>query len=237
MPASNNPFYVAPPDVMQSLMSFDQSYNAARKDASEYAIKQARQDAAKMFAGGDQQGAMARIMAVDPQSAALLGHLYQQSPAGITASETAKQEVAQKYAPKTSNVKLPTGEEVTVSHEPGGGYSLPKIAGMPTEAANPYATPGKLTPSEATAGGYARRMFQSGQTINKLENVGVNSTQHLLSQAPLGFGNHLVSSEYQQLDQAQRDFVNADLRRESGATINESEFKNAQQQYFPVYCR
>lgn len=37
----------------------------------------------------------------------------------------------------------------------------------------------------------------------------------------------------QQVEQAQRDFVNAVLRRESGAVISDSEFANARKQYFP----
>jgi hypothetical protein len=41
------------------------------------------------------------------------------------------------------------------------------------------------------------------------------------------------SDEYKQIEQAQRDFVNAVLRQESGAAIAESEFENAIKQYFP----
>lgn len=37
----------------------------------------------------------------------------------------------------------------------------------------------------------------------------------------------------QQVEQAQRDFINAVLRKESGAVIAESEFANARRQYFP----
>lgn len=45
---------------------------------------------------------------------------------------------------------------------------------------------------------------------------------------------NLVNSEQgQQLDQAKRDFLNAVLRRESGAVIAESEFDNGNKQYFP----
>jgi len=43
----------------------------------------------------------------------------------------------------------------------------------------------------------------------------------------------LSSAKQQQLDQAKRDFVNAVLRRESGAVIADSEFENADKQYFP----
>lgn len=46
-------------------------------------------------------------------------------------------------------------------------------------------------------------------------------------------GNAMLSAEGQQAEQAQRDFVNAVLRRESGAVISESEFQNARKQYFP----
>ncbi len=40
-------------------------------------------------------------------------------------------------------------------------------------------------------------------------------------------------NENLQVEQAQRDFVNAVLRRESGAAISDSEFDNARKQYFP----
>ena len=43
----------------------------------------------------------------------------------------------------------------------------------------------------------------------------------------------MKSSERQQFEQAQRNFVNSILRRESGAVISPSEFENASLQYFP----
>lgn len=45
--------------------------------------------------------------------------------------------------------------------------------------------------------------------------------------------NFALSDADQQAEQAQRDFVNAILRQESGAAIGASEFNNAQRQYFP----
>ena len=41
------------------------------------------------------------------------------------------------------------------------------------------------------------------------------------------------SAPQQQVEQAQRDFINAVLRRESGALISPDEFDNARKQYFP----
>ena len=43
----------------------------------------------------------------------------------------------------------------------------------------------------------------------------------------------VVGGKQQQVEQAQRDFLNAVLRRESGAAIGESEFESARRQYFP----
>lgn len=45
--------------------------------------------------------------------------------------------------------------------------------------------------------------------------------------------NITQSAAQQQVEQAQRDFINAVLRLESGAAISESEFINARKQYFP----
>lgn len=46
-------------------------------------------------------------------------------------------------------------------------------------------------------------------------------------------GSRVMTPEAQRIDQAQRNFVNAVLRQESGAVIADSEFANAQKQYFP----
>src|SRR5262249_33942021 len=44
----------------------------------------------------------------------------------------------------------------------------------------------------------------------------------------------LPSADYQRYDQAKRDFINATMRRESGAQIKKDEFENANKQYFPM---
>jgi hypothetical protein len=45
--------------------------------------------------------------------------------------------------------------------------------------------------------------------------------------------NKALSTEGQQAEQSQRDFLNAVLRRESGAVISQPEFDNGKKQYFP----
>ena len=43
----------------------------------------------------------------------------------------------------------------------------------------------------------------------------------------------MLSPDQQKIEQAQRDFVYAVLRPESGAVVSEGEFENARKQYFP----
>lgn len=94
---------------------------------------------------------------------------------------------------------------------------------------------GNPKPSDAAmnAALYADRMAKSDEIITDLERAGTSYQDAAASQVPLGIGNYLISDDYRQLEQAQRDFVNATLRRESGAVISPQEFENAKKQYFP----
>ena len=73
---------------------------------------------------------------------------------------------------------------------------------------------------------------------DKVSQTGL-AVKQSVQQAPLiggvlgAAGNVMLSSDQQKVEQAQRDFVNATLRQESGAVINPSEFENAKRQYFP----
>lgn len=82
--------------------------------------------------------------------------------------------------------------------------------------------------------GFAKRMIAADQIISTPASADASTSlvQQGLSRVPVA-GNFMVSDNYQKVDQAQRDFVNAILRRESGAAISPSEFENARQQYFP----
>ncbi len=98
-----------------------------------------------------------------------------------------------------------------------------------------------MTAAQSTSYGYGNRMLESGKTIAALENtiagkgVADSLSQFAQEQAVGGtLTNRFVSPELQQFDQAKRDFINAKLRKESGAAIAQSEFDNAAAQYFPV---
>lgn len=88
--------------------------------------------------------------------------------------------------------------------------------------------------SQALAGGYADRMANANSIIDdpKITQAQTDPVQAGIGAIP-GVGNFLTSNERKLAEQAQRDFLNAILRRESGAVIAESEFQNAARQYFP----
>jgi len=81
---------------------------------------------------------------------------------------------------------------------------------------------------QASAQGYADRLVESEGTIAQLGSMftGQDAFGGLLP-------NAMQSSERQQFEQSKRNFINAVLRRESGAAIADSEFDSADLQYFP----
>lgn len=99
-----------------------------------------------------------------------------------------------------------------------------------------------LTEGQAKANLFGSRMLEADRILNDLEGkynpLAVNA-KVAAGDAPLiggvagWVGNKMLSDEGQMAEQAQRDFINAVLRRESGAVISEPEFKNAAKQYFP----
>lgn len=94
----------------------------------------------------------------------------------------------------------------------------------------------KVTLDERKAMGFADRMSTSGALINGNEKAGLKPWDQFVrgnDWIPDFAENWLVGEDFQKFDQARRDFVNAQLRRESGAVISDEEFGNANQQYFP----
>lgn len=84
---------------------------------------------------------------------------------------------------------------------------------------------------------YGKRLQQAEDVFSNLEKQGYDrgtfgeGAKDLLSGLP-GAG-HLTDEALKRQQQAERNFVTATLRKESGAAISNSEFKNAEQQYFP----
>lgn len=79
---------------------------------------------------------------------------------------------------------------------------------------------------------YANRMIPSIMILDNLESTWLNKDARTKLNSNKLAPDFLESTEYQQYDQARRDFINAVLRKESGAVISDQEFKNAEKQYF-----
>lgn len=117
---------------------------------------------------------------------------------------------------------------------PDGSWT--PITGSP---ADPNTPKGKnaLTDTQAKALQFGSRMQASEGILSTMAAAGVNQPGLIKRGADAvglgGAANWTQSPQQQQVEQAQRDFINAALRRESGAAIADSEFSNARLQYFP----
>ena len=78
-------------------------------------------------------------------------------------------------------------------------------------------------------------MQESNKVINDLDKAGTSASVPGMD-AGWGVGRvvtAMAGESQQKLGQAKRDFLNAVLRRESGAVIGQSEFESGDKQYFP----
>jgi len=91
--------------------------------------------------------------------------------------------------------------------------------------------------SQFAAAAFGTRASQAEKVFSDLAQSGFDpTTAYNVAQSKFpGFLEGNKSNQVKQQQQAQRNFVNAILRRESGAAISDSEFENAGKQYFPQY--
>lgn len=122
---------------------------------------------------------------------------------------------------RVGGVKAPNGTRLTVG--PNGEMVMEQ---------GPLGRGPKLTEAEGKNSGFLVRANDSQKTLNTLEAEGTSLWNNTAGKIPVA-GNFLRSQDAQKYDQAKRDFINAQLRRESGAVISPEEFANAEQQYFP----
>lgn len=88
-----------------------------------------------------------------------------------------------------------------------------------------------LTSAQYQALGFGERMLSAANIIDQggeqFTSIGSNIAGNRF------FPNFLKTDDRQIFEQAQRNFINAILRRESGAAISPEEFSSASEQYFP----
>jgi hypothetical protein len=125
---------------------------------------------------------------------------------------------------------------------PPAGAGAPSSQPQPPAGGDTMQLPGATVTStqgtpiynegQGKAAGFADRMAASNDVFEQTFSAGTSPGQQVLSGIPV-VGNYLISSDRQKFEQAERDFINAQLRRESGAVINPEEFVEARKQYIP----
>lgn len=118
----------------------------------------------------------------------------------------------------------------------GNAMAIAKMADARSRDANTIARDTKpLTEGQSKSALFGSRMAMANQIFDTLEQSGTTTSTPGMNSG-YGIGsvvNALSGKDQQQLMQAKRDFLNAVLRRESGAVIGESEFAGGEKQYFP----
>lgn len=144
-----------------------------------------------------------------------------------------------KYQDMQREPKATPGEMAGYEPDPNKPGALRPISGGPRdpaqvgqiEAAKEGAKTKTMNDEQSKAAGFSDRMMTSNRLLSTLDKEGSNAWGRFASAVP--GGNFVKTDEYQKFEQAKRDFINAQLRRESGAVISKDEMTNADQQYFP----
>ena len=99
-----------------------------------------------------------------------------------------------------------------------------------------------LTEGQGKAAAFGLRSEEADKIINSIGRDGavqpgmikrMGEAVPFIRRRALDGAEFHANPEQQQIEQAQRNFINAVLRRESGAVISPEEFDNARKQYFP----
>ena len=142
------------------------------------------------------------------------------------------------YAPKTEQPKIVWQDGVPYREDPRKGtVETVTPSGTPPAAGNPYAPASKMSTDEGKTSLFADRAAAAHDTISKAENINAEpggTVGGMIQQTlPAGIANVLVSGERGKAMDAQRAFLNALLRRESGAAISAGEYTSYGKEYFP----
>ena len=93
--------------------------------------------------------------------------------------------------------------------------------------------PKPLTEAQTKSLVFAQRGNQAADILDRLEEDGVQPGGFARSAAKFPGGNFVIDNNTQQYLQAERQFIESYLRKDSGAAISAGEYDNARQAYFP----
>lgn len=259
-----NPFEVQVVNPLQALLTGAQAYKTTNDASVANNKNAIIQSAAQDYQNGNQQGALAKLLGVGAyQEASAINNITgsaadrarqatqdqrQLSRDAVSDKFQAESLALQRRAAARADADKPIFKEVTDANGntqiirimPQAGTASTVNTGIaPTAPANPFSNGGKFNGDQGKAAGFTDRMLQSEGILSGVggqggvQSQGSDVVQTGLSKLP-GVGNYLISSDRQKFEQAKRDFINAQLRRESGAAVAPSEFASADKQYFPL---
>jgi len=187
----------------------------------------------------DNQGKLAKLTSDSQMQSLQAQYLTEADPARREAlAERIRGVTGKGTAAAPVNLQHIETERGTMIFDPRSGRMTPAVAadGQPVSGGKP------LTEFQGKSTAFGMRADAASKTIDQVGQGGKvqpSLIKRAAEAVPLigeGLGmaaNRLQSPEQQKVEQAQRDFVNAVLRQESGAAISASEFDNARKQYFP----
>lgn len=228
--------------ALQKFGTAEQANAAIPKDPQQFGVYLQQQIlGADEFIKRNTMTLQQQVQAAQAQQTAAEQARHNKTSEGLTArgqnmADARAREATAATMTKPFEVTGPDGLPMLVQQDKQGNIK-------PVEGYGPKSGSNKpLTDSQAKALLFGTRAQESDKILESLGSdyspAAINA-KGALSRAPvlgglLGAGaNAMLSDTNQKAEQAQRDFINAVLRRESGAVIADSEFANAAQQYFP----
>ena len=133
--------------------------------------------------------------------------------------------IINRYGSPMPVIDTATGQPVLVQPSQTGGPPsvVQGFAPIPSNAP-------PMNEGQANAAGFADRI---NSALPSLERFSPPRSAIVAEGLPLGLGSSQLTDKDQQFFQAERNFITAVLRRESGAAIAPSEFESARRQYIP----
>lgn len=261
-----NPFSVAVPNALESLLLGEQSYTqgvkARQEERKRSALSQLLQGgdldpkraAGVLVANGDTAGAVPFLNLASATERNKADDAWRRQEAERSSKQWA---ASHALAVRSANRADEDQFQIVKVDNPDGTSGVIRVrkrgdegpiagaAPTSTDGGNPFGA-GKFNEGQGKAAGFSDRMLGAeailsgraaetgiGPVSPGVDVQGASVSGRYGSKVPV-IGNFINTEPQQKFNQARDDFINAQLRRESGAAIGASEYANADRQYFPM---
>jgi len=215
--------YAGPEDVAQQLATAT-TYKQITEAATE---KRAQAEAVRKQQDQERENKLAPFKQTEAEAAAALKLAESK---GEKPEQPHEQAVREETARRNKETALQTTQRLAATLR---GQNMTdardrELAAATRDAAKQAREDKPATAAQNTVALYAERLAQSNKS---LESINQGFGEHVYNK--LAPHSALQTEKGQAFDQATRNWINAILRRESGAVISQSEFTEARKQYIP----